>query len=90
MSVTFQSVPQLLQYRVQQSGDKIAYSYPSGQDWKRVSWATFGDQTRQVSMGLRALGLQNEQRVAIVSNTRYDWVLADMGILCAGGATTTI
>jgi long-subunit acyl-CoA synthetase (AMP-forming) len=41
-------------------------------------------------MGLRALGLQDEQRCAIASGTRLDWVLADLGILCSGGATTTI
>ncbi|MGH4027242.1 MAG: AMP-dependent synthetase/ligase, partial [Pseudonocardiaceae bacterium] len=31
-----------------------------------------------------------EQRVAIASGTRYEWVLADLTVMCAGAATTTI
>src|SRR4029450_10682229 len=31
-----------------------------------------------------------EDPVAIIANTRLDWVVADLGINCAGGATTTV
>jgi long-chain acyl-CoA synthetase len=41
-------------------------------------------------MGLRALGLEAGQRVAIISGTRYDWIVADFATLCAAGAVTTI
>ncbi|MBI5444795.1 MAG: AMP-binding protein, partial [Deltaproteobacteria bacterium] len=37
-----------------------------------------------------ALGLKDEERGAILSSTRVDWILADLAILSAGGATTTI
>ncbi|MEJ7707722.1 MAG: AMP-binding protein [Nocardioidaceae bacterium] len=37
-----------------------------------------------------ALGVQPEQRVAIDSGTRYEWVLADLAIMSAGAATTTV
>ena len=37
-----------------------------------------------------SLGVAPEERVAIASNTRVDWILADLGILCAGAATTTV
>src|SRR6266508_247343 len=40
--------------------------------------------------GLLSLGLAPEERCAIFSSTRVEWILADLGILCAGGATTTI
>lgn len=86
----FQTVPEMLLHRIQVSPEAIAYSYPSGSGWKQVSWKQFGEQVRQISMGLRSLGLENEQRVAILSNTRYEWIAADMGILGAAGATTTI
>ncbi|MEW6434039.1 MAG: long-chain fatty acid--CoA ligase [Myxococcota bacterium] len=88
--MAFQTVPEMLLHRIQASPDATAYSYPSGSGWKQVSWKQFGEQVRQIAMGLRALGLENEQRVAILSNTRYEWIAADMGILGAAGATTTI
>ncbi len=37
-----------------------------------------------------SLGLAREQRVGILSNTRVEWLLCDLGILSAGGATTTV
>ena len=40
--------------------------------------------------GLVALGVQPEHRVAIASGTRYEWVLADLAIMRAGAATTTV
>lgn len=87
---SFQSVPEMLLHRLAATPDNTAFSYPVGSGWKQVSWKQFGEQVKQVSMGLRAIGLQNEERVAILCHTRYEWVLADMGILGAAGATTTI
>ena len=87
---SFQTVPEMLLHRIAATPDNTAFSYPVGSGWKQVSWKQFGEQVRQVSMGLRAIGLQNEERVAILCHTRYEWVVADMGILGAAGATTTI
>ncbi|WP_235437601.1 long-chain fatty acid--CoA ligase [Micromonospora sp. RV43] len=39
---------------------------------------------------MHGLGVGLENPVAILANTRLDWVLADFGIMCAGGATTTV
>ena len=43
-----------------------------------------------IAAGLHGLGVGLEDRVAILANTRLDWVLADLGIMCAGAATTTV
>ncbi len=90
MASSFATVPEMLLHRLAATPDNTAFSYPLGSSWKQVSWKQFGEQVRQVSMGLRALGLKNEERVAIISGTRYEWVVADIGILGAAGATTTI
>ncbi|MFI5425694.1 AMP-binding protein [Aeromicrobium sp. UC242_57] len=37
-----------------------------------------------------ALGIQPEERVAIASGTRVEWILADLAVMAAGGATTTV
>ena len=90
MPSTFQTVPEVLLHRLQATPDTTAYTYPVGPSWNRVTWKQFGEEVRQVAMGLRALGLTNEERVAILSGTRYEWIVADFGILTAAGATTTI
>ncbi|MCC7384639.1 MAG: long-chain fatty acid--CoA ligase [Deltaproteobacteria bacterium] len=90
MATSFKTIPELLLHRLGASPEATAYSFPSGTGWKSVKWKEFGEQVKQISMGLRALGLQNEQRAAILCSTRYEWILCDVGINAAAGATTTI
>jgi long-chain acyl-CoA synthetase len=73
------------------SPQAVAYRYPDvSEQWQRLTWQETKDYSYDVAAGLLAVGLQPEDRVAIVSNTRIEWILADLGIMCAGGATTTI
>lgn len=76
--------------RVAASGDHEAFRFPKGDAWESVTWREVGERVRRLAAGLRALGLENEQRVGIASATRYEWILADLAIMCAGGATTTV
>ncbi|MFZ2015625.1 MAG: AMP-dependent synthetase/ligase [Nocardioides sp.] len=76
--------------RVDRSPRKEAFRYPEGGSWTSVTWAEAGEQVARLAAGLLALGLQSEQRVGIASNTRYEWILADLAVTCAGGATTTV
>ncbi len=62
---------------------------PSG-GWRTWTWKESGEEMKKVGAGLIALGLNVEDRVAIASNTRLDWIIADCGIMLSGGATTTI
>ncbi len=90
MSQTPSTIPELFLDRLRKTPEQIAFQTPEAKGWRDWSWRQVGDRVQDISMGLRALGLQDEQRCAIASGTRLDWVLADLGILCAGGATTTI
>src|SRR5215213_10281818 len=76
--------------RVAKSPQREAFRYPVGEDWKSVTWKQAGDDVSKIAAGLLALGIQAEQRVGISSGTRYEWILADLGIMCAGAATTTV
>lgn len=87
------SIPALLLERVAKSPEHEAYSYPSpdaGGGWRSVTWGEFGARVRSIASGLSALGLAAEERGAILCSTRYEWILADAGILAAAAATTTI
>ncbi|MGH3345560.1 MAG: AMP-binding protein, partial [Nocardioides sp.] len=76
--------------RVEKSPDREAFRYPVGEAWESMSWRQAGDEVSRLAAGLLSLGLQPEQRVGIASATRYEWILADLAIMCAGGATTTV
>ena len=83
------TVGAMLRWRIAQTPDKEAFRYPDP-EWVSITWAETGRRVDDLAAGLLAIGLRTEERVAIVSNTRIEWVLADFAINSAGGATTTI
>ncbi|MDN5763971.1 MAG: long-chain fatty acid--CoA ligase [Microlunatus sp.] len=84
------SVGAMLLTRVQESGPKEAYRYHDAGRWISLNWNETKDAVYEVAAGLLSLGLKTEDRVAIASGTRIEWILADIGIMTAGGATTTV
>lgn len=84
------TVPQMILDRIAATPDAPAFSYPVGDHWESATWREAGERIRHIAAGLISLGIQPEERVAIASTTRYEWILADFGIMCAGAATTTI
>ncbi|MGW0915788.1 AMP-dependent synthetase/ligase [Streptomyces sp. NPDC002784] len=91
------SVAALFLERVAATPDAEAYRYPvpnaAGEgpdDWKSLNWGQAAERVYAIAAGLIELGVQPEQRVALASSTRIEWILADLGIMCAGAATTTI
>ncbi|MGW2564507.1 AMP-dependent synthetase/ligase [Streptomyces sp. NPDC001514] len=91
------SVATLFVQRVAATPDAEAYRYPvpsaTGQgpdEWKSLSWGEAAERVYAIAAGLIDLGVRSEERVALASATRVEWILADLGILCAGAATTTV
>ncbi|MEZ0578946.1 long-chain fatty acid--CoA ligase [Nocardioides sp. MH1] len=76
--------------RVAASGRREAFRFPRGEAWESVTWDQAGAAVRRLAAGLLSLGLEPEQRVGIASSTRYEWILADLAVMCAAGATTTV
>jgi long-chain acyl-CoA synthetase len=84
------SVGRMFLDRVEATPTGEAFRYPVDDGWESLSWEQTRDRVWAISAGLLSLGVEAEQRVAIASSTRIEWVLADLGIMCAGAATTTI
>jgi long-chain acyl-CoA synthetase len=58
--------------------------------WRSQTWAETGTAVTEIAAGLLHLGLRAQERVAILAGTRTEWIEADFGVMCAGGATTTV
>ena len=84
------SLAALFLKRVEASPDKEAFRYLDGSNWVSVSWRQAADRVESLAAGLLALGVEPEQRIGIASSTRYEWILADLAVMCAGAATTTV
>ncbi|HLE01024.1 MAG TPA: long-chain fatty acid--CoA ligase [Bdellovibrionota bacterium] len=83
--------------RVTGSPDRVAFHYKpkplfanQAATWKRVTFSEFYLATRNTSFGLMKLGVAPGDKVALLSNTRYEWPLCDIAILGARGITVPI
>ncbi|GGK70805.1 AMP-dependent synthetase/ligase [Mangrovihabitans endophyticus] len=92
LDVPYRSIPDMLLKRVAATPSGKAFAVPTADDTdiKWLTWAEIGERVRAVAAGMRELGVGLEDRVAILSGTRLEWILADLGVNVAGGATTTV
>lgn len=84
------SVAGMLLKQVKASGPREALRHLQGDRWVSLTWDEVQQRVFELAAGLLALGVGPEDRVAIASGTRLEWILADLAVMCAGGATTTV
>ena len=80
------TLSQLFLSAVDDRRDALAFRYFTG-DGDQLEDMTYGalyDLVRIVSGGLRALGLKEGDRVAILSETRVEWSVCDYACICTG------
>jgi long-chain acyl-CoA synthetase len=59
-------------------------------DWLPVTALALMDDIEAIGAGLMAAGVQPGERVALMSRTRYEWLLYDMAILSVGAVTVPV
>ncbi len=84
------SVARLFRDRVAATPDVEAYRFPSDGGWTSTTWRQTQATVDVLAAGLLAVGIGPEDRVAIASGTRIEWIHADLATMCAGGATTAV
>ena len=84
------SVAHMFLNRVAATPHAEAFRYPQDHSWESVTWQQVGERVCNLACGLISLGIAPEDRVALASSTRYEWVLVDFAVMCAGAATTTV
>ena len=78
----------MLAHAIQHYGSKPALAHkPKGGTYQDISYTELGESVDAFSKGLNALGVQKEDRVAILSENRPEWAISDFGILKAGAVT---
>ncbi|MCA0244382.1 MAG: long-chain fatty acid--CoA ligase [Proteobacteria bacterium] len=84
------TIPQIFLNAVKARGDRVWMREKKLGIWREWTWNGAFTAVREIGMGLAALGLQPGQTASILSNTVVEWVLADLGVLCAGGVSNGI
>jgi long-chain acyl-CoA synthetase len=68
-------------------GDRPFLGAKEGGAWRTQSWREVADKVCLLAESLRRLGLADGDRVALVSENRPEWCIADLAIMAAGCVT---
>jgi long-chain acyl-CoA synthetase len=68
----------------------VAFRYSDGTKWHDISWPDYYRMAEKLAAALASIGVKRGDRVAIMSNTRYQWAVGDMAILGMGCVTVPI
>ncbi len=85
-----ETLPQMFCNAVRARGDAVWLREKRLGLWRAWTWSEVDQAVREVALGLAALGLQPGDTASILANTVVEWVVADLGILCAGGVSNGI
>ncbi len=69
--------------------DNIAFNY-FDQSWKEINYGEFLGKTKGIAAHLMNSGIKKGDRVAIVSENRYEWCASYLALLMAGGVGVPI
>lgn len=61
-----------------------------GRAWVHISAAEFTRRVRHIALGLADAGIRPQDRVALISENRPEWSIADLAILSAGAVTVPL
>ena len=82
--------PELFFEQVRRRGDALALRHKAYGIWHRVSWTEYGEAVRRVAAGLLAHGLRPQESVAILGDSRPEWLYCHLGAMSAAGVTCGI
>jgi long-chain acyl-CoA synthetase len=86
VAVEFRTIPELFQKVTTTFGQETrpVVRYKSEGSYKGISYTDLRSRVETFALGLAALGLQQGDRVAIVSENRPEWIIADQAIVALG------
>src|SRR5437870_9822858 len=71
-------------------GDKPALHWKDNGDWRTLTWREYRDEVAAVTLALRSLGFGPGQFGLIMARNAPEHVIADLGIVHAGGAAISV
>src|ERR1700684_4499885 len=88
--MTATTIPELLRNAATRAGNSLALRQPSGKNVETWTWRQYLEAAEEIAGGLRALGLGKGDHVALCSETRAEFYLADQGILMNGSVAAAL
>ncbi|MDD2308672.1 MAG: long-chain fatty acid--CoA ligase [Desulfuromonadaceae bacterium] len=91
MGTEYNSIPDMLRKNAEKFKNRSALKYRKLENgFVTLTYPAYYDRALMAARGLIKMGIKKGDRVGILSENRAGWVIADMGILCAGAVTVPI
>ncbi len=84
------TLPKLLRRNFRNNPDKIALRHKDRGIWKSYTWKDYYDNVKFFCLGLKHLGLEAHDKVAILGENKPEWYYAELAVQSAGGAAVGI
>ena len=84
------TIPQLLRWRVNETGDKVALREKDFGYWNNYTWNDFFDRVRKVALGLEKLGVQKEDKLALIGDNIPEMLFIAIGAQSIGAISAGI
>lgn len=84
------TLPQALRDNARYSPDRLAIRQKDFGVWNRTTWKQYYERARLIGQGFRALGVVEGGHVAILSENRIEWVLAQLGANVVDGVAVGV
>jgi len=75
---------------VERLQDRTAYMYKDAGIYKSISFKEAAEWVKKIASGLVNLGIERGDKVALLSENRYEWAFCDYAILALGAITVPI
>ncbi len=80
----------MFQQVVEKHGQKTSLMQKVAGEYKGFSYSEFGERVKNFALGLASLGITHSDRIALISENRPEWAIADFGILSLGATNVPI
>ena len=84
------TLPWLFEKSVERFAGRVMLLEKRGSSYEGITYAEVRTLVRRFAAGLLSLGLRKGDRVALISEGRNDWVMAELGILYCGAVNVPV
>ena len=84
------TIPQLLRWRVKETGTKVALREKDFGYWNNYTWNDYYDYVRKVALGLSKIGLRKEEVVILIGDNIPEMLFVAIGAQSIGAISAAI
>ena len=84
------TLPLIFQARAETYGERVCVKYRKNGVYTDISWKAMNYMVHRFSFYLLSLGIKKGDRIALFSENRYEWWIADLAILSVGAVTVPV